>query len=86
MDNCTLPLEAIGSRAALAVYSVERRELVSEHRARGDALEALASFVEVNPDSDAAIFERGEVWTCILRCPLWHERWLEEARKRFAVR
>jgi hypothetical protein len=82
MEKRVLPLAAINSQAAVVVYSEGRRLLLSEHETRAQALKSLSAHVEQEPMTDAALYEREKGWSCILRCPAWHAKWLEEATER----
>ena len=82
MEKCLLPLAAINSRAAVVVYSETKSLLLSEHETRAEALDSLSVHVKREPLTDAAVYEREDAWRCILRCPQWHEKWLEEATER----
>lgn len=86
LENCRLPLERIHSALPIVVYSVATRQLLSQHRTRGDALKALSHRLLVDAESDAAIFERGEEWNCILRCPLTHSHWVNEMQRRLGTK
>jgi hypothetical protein len=85
MDDCVLPLREINSPLPIAVYSESHKQLISAHATRGAALHSLSAYVQKEPLTDAAIYERFDGWRCILRCPCWHAKWVDEATKRLAV-
>jgi hypothetical protein len=84
MEDRVLPPTEIDSPLPIVVYSESRKQLISSHATRGAALDSLSAYIETEPLTDAAIYERFDGWKCILRCPSWHAKWVEEATRRLA--